>query len=154
MERESRTRLMTAMLLVVVFSAGLLLGLAADSSTLSAESPEVVAVGVAADTTTAEVSPRRRNMYQQVSPNEEQLALIETIMTEHRARTTALDAEMRTQSSAGFAVIVRETREAIKSVLTSEQAVEYQDLLDRYDARRAAERAAKAAEGETGDENR
>jgi len=150
---ESRTRLITAMLLVVVFSAGLLLGLAADSSSLSAESPEVIAAGTGSDSLETEAAPRRRNMYEHVEPNEEQLARIETIMAEHRARTTELDEEMRAQTSAGFRVIVLETREAIKSVLTSEQAAEYQDLLDDYDARREAERAAKAAEGETGDEN-
>ena len=127
--------------------------MAADSSSLSAESPELIASGAGSDTSEVEPAPRRRNMYEHVQPNEEQLSRIESIMTEHRARTTQLDEEMRAQSSAGFRVIVLETREAIKSVLTSEQAAEYQALLDAYDARREAERAAKAAEGETGDGN-
>ena len=153
MEQGSRTRLLTAAVLVVVFGAGVLMGLAADSN-LSAESPDVLAYVETPDTTEAEAPPRRRAMYEEVAPNEEQLALIQSIMAEHRARTNAFDEEMQAESRAGFGVIVSETRNAIKAVLTPEQAAQYQVLLDAYDARRAEERAAKeAAEGKTGDGN-
>jgi Spy/CpxP family protein refolding chaperone len=62
-------------------------------------------------------------------------------VAEHRARTNALDEDLRAKYRSDFRVILLETREAIKEVLTPEQAAEYQRLLDERDARDAAERA-------------
>jgi Spy/CpxP family protein refolding chaperone len=47
---------------------------------------------------------------------------------------------MRTALRKGFREILVETREAIKVVLTPEQAAQYQQLLDERDARVEAER--------------
>lgn len=138
MEHQARTRLVTALVLVAVFGTGVLLGLAADSNVnaLAAE----VTPSEAADTAAEKEAPRRRNLYDEVEPNETQLTLIDSIIAEHRARTTALDEQLRGQYNAGFRVILLETREAIKGALRPDQAAEYQRLLDEYDARRAAER--------------
>lgn len=142
MGRGSKTRLVTAGVLVAVFGAGVLLGLAADSNA-SAEAAEVGAAPIAStasvDTTNTEETQRRRRTYDEVEPNETQLALIDSIVAEHRARTRVLDEENRAQLQLGFREILLETREAIKSVLTPEQAAEYQRLLDERDTR-AAER--------------
>ena len=139
MGQESRTRLTTVLLLVAVFGTGVLIGFAADTDGTVQAAEVPVEQPVAADSTEGEEeAPRRRRIYEQVEPNETQLGLIDSIVTVHRARTNALDEEMRTQLSAGFREILLETREAIKGVLTEEQAAEYQRLLDENDARRAA----------------
>jgi len=140
MEHGSRTRLVTALVLAAVFSAGVLLGLAADSN-LGATPPEVTADAADTETETEEAEPRqRRRIYDQVDPTEDQRHLIDSIIGEHRARTNALDNEMRAEYRGGFRVILLETREAIKGVLTPEQAAEYGRLLDENDARARAER--------------
>ena len=138
MERSSRTRLVTALVLAAVFGAGVLLGLAADSN-LGATPPEVVADTTAIEDDTEEPR-RRRYTYDRVDPTDDQRTLIDTIIVEHRARTNALDQEMRTEYGGGFRVILLETREAIKGVLTPDQATEYQRLLDENDARSRDER--------------
>ncbi len=96
----------------------------------------MVAAEVEVDTNVSEVEQRRRRIYDQVEPNEEQLRVIDSIVTVHRGRTNTLDEEMRAQLNSGFRLILLETRDAIKGVLTSEQAAEYQRLLDENDARR------------------
>jgi hypothetical protein len=62
--------------------------------------------------------------------------LIDSIVAEHRTRTNALveqNEETRTQYQEDFAEIVHSTREAIKGVLSPDQASQYQRLLDeRY----------------------
>jgi Spy/CpxP family protein refolding chaperone len=138
MEHRLRTRLVTALVLAAVFGAGVLLGLAADSN-LGATPPEVTADAPETETEEAE-APRRRRIYDQVEPTEDQRHLIDSIIEEHRARTNALDDEMRAEYRGGFRVILLETREAIKGVLTTEQATEYERLLEEYDARGRAER--------------
>ena len=133
MEHQSRTRLVTALVLAAVFGTGVLLGLAADSNVhaIAAEPPVSVT-----DSGPGDDAPLRLPMYQQVEPNESQLALIDSIVKEHRSRTNALDEQFRVD----FRSIVLETRASIKGVFRPEQAAEYQRLLDEYDARRAAER--------------
>ena len=138
MGRESRTRLTTVVLLVAVFGTGILVGFAVDAEGDVLASEAAPGETVVSDTAASEDRRRTRRIYEQVEPNETQLGLIDSIVTVHRARTNALDEEMRTQLNAGFREILLETREAIKEVLTDEQAAEYQRLLDERDARRAA----------------
>ena len=137
MEHVLRTRLLAAVVIAVVFGAGVLLGLAADSS-LGAETAEVVA-GEA----NGEAEPERRRrapIYTQVDRTPDQQVRIDAIISEHRERTNALDKEARVTLRQGVRQIYLETREAIKGVFTPEQAAEYQMLLDAFDARQAAER--------------
>ena len=138
MEQGSRTRILTAVVIAAVFGAGVLLGLAADSS-LGADEAEVVA-----EETSGEEEPqgrRRAPTYAQVGPSPEQQGRIDSIVSEHRERTNGLDKETRAAYRTGFREILLETRDAIKGVFTLEQAEEYQRLLDERDARAAAERA-------------
>ena len=118
MEHGFRTRLVTAVVLVAVFGAGVLLGFAADPD-LRAEPPEAVVETTGADGDGEVEAPatERRRLYHQVDPNEEQLARIDAIVKEHRERTNVLTEESRAQLRAGFRVILLETREAIKSEL-------------------------------------
>lgn len=137
MGQSSRTRLLTAGMLVVVFGAGVALGLVVDSELGAKPAGEVAE---ATETEGEPEEPRRRRIYEEVGPNESQLELIDSVIREHRARTNALDRELRAEYQVGFRSILLDTREAIKSVLTPEQAAEYQRLLDEYDAEREAER--------------
>jgi Spy/CpxP family protein refolding chaperone len=138
MEHGSRTRLVTALVLAAVLGAGVLLGLAADGN-LGAAPAEAVP-----DTSESEGEhgepDRRARIYEQVEPTDPQRILIDSIVVEYRALTTALDDRLRAEYSTEFRTILLETREAIKGVLTPDQAAEYQRLLDERDERVAAER--------------
>jgi len=144
MGKGSRTRLATVLILVLVFGSGVLLGLAADSS-LSAEAPSE-STSIASEPVQgseeepAEPETERRYIYHEVDPNEEQLARIQTIVAEWRARREAFDEDSRTQWEQGRREFVLETRNAIKAALSPEQAAEYQRLLDEWEAERTAER--------------
>ncbi len=148
MEDGARTRIATALILAVVFTSGVLLGLAADRG-LWAEPPDssfiveppLVEDGEEAEEESAEESgAERRYIYHQVEPNEEQLARIETIVAEWRARREAYDDESRARWEAGRRELTLETRNAIKAVLSPEQAAEYQRLIEEWEAEREAER--------------
>lgn len=137
MEHGSRTRLVTALVLVVVFGSGVLLGFVADSNlgATTVESADEIANSAEAD------EPRSRTrLYDQVDPTEVQRTQIDSIVSEHRALTNALDEQLRGEYRAGFKVILLETREAIKGVFTPQQAAEYQRLLEEWDARPAEAR--------------
>jgi len=138
MEHESRTRLVTALVLAAVFGTGVILGIAVDTN-LGAAPPEVV-VEATGEGEGDEEPRRRTRIYEQVHPTAEQHVRIDSIVAEHRARTSALDKERRATFSEGFRVIILETREAIKGVFTQEQAAEYQRLIDDFDERAVAER--------------
>lgn len=133
MGHESRTRLLTVVVLVVVFGSGVLLGAVLDTRLGAEEPTDVVVVTAEADTTEAE-EPARQPTYMQVEPNEEQLERIEEIVAEYRARVNVLDEENRKRYRADFKVIRDDARDAIKGVLSSEQAAQYQQLLDERDA--------------------
>jgi len=144
MEHGARTRIVTAVVLAAVFGAGVLVGLAAKNSNVDAEAAEVTAQ---APDTAATPRSRAPKLYERVEPNETQLALIDSIVAKHRAAVNALDeerredvAQARDRYQSEFRSIVLDTREAIKHVLTPEQAAEYQRILDAWDAEKAAQR--------------
>jgi Spy/CpxP family protein refolding chaperone len=139
MEHAARTRLTTALVLAVVFGAGVLLGVAADSQ-LGAEPGATAAEEIQAP---ERVDRPGTPLSRQVDPTPEQLALIDSIVLEHRARTNALDKETRRAYRRGFRDILLQTRESIKGVLTPEQAAEYQRLVEELDARQEAERQSR-----------
>lgn len=145
MSQTSRTRLRTAGVLIAVFGAGILVGLVADSELGAAPVASEVAEATEPPEEPQEeaASGERRYLYQQVRANETQLSRIDSIVQEHRARRNAIDEELK-RVEAEFQVDYRanllSTREAIKSVLSADQAAEYQRLLDEWDARRQAER--------------
>ena len=139
MERTTRTRLITAFLLAVVFGSGVMLGLAADSS-LIAEQPSGTEAVAPEATPPAASEAARRYIYHEVGPNEMQLARIDSVVAEHRARRDALEEETKARYDEARRQILLDTREGIKAVLTPEQAAEYERLLDEWESRRAAER--------------
>ena len=135
MEHGSRTRLVTAVMLAVVFASGVLLGLAVDSN-LGAEPPEVTAERADARGPDGERRPRTR-MYEQVGPSADQKVFIDSIVKDHRARMDALHEEFRHAYYPLYQAVIQDTRRAIKEVFSEEQAAEYQALLDDFDRRKA-----------------
>lgn len=148
MGQGTKTRLLTVGVLVTVFGAGVLLGLAADS-TLTA-TPAAASTAVVAGTEVEESEPEapRIPMYEQVGPDPEQAVVIDSIVREHRARMDALNREFQERYDPQYRAIVEETRAAIKVVFTPEQAAQYQALVEERDRRRAAEAAGGAEEEE------
>jgi len=145
MGQGTKTRLVTAGVLLTVFGAGVLLGLAADS-TLTATPASAVPV-VSAEGEEGEVEARLP-MYAQVGPDADQSVVIDSIVREHRARMDALNREFQEQYDPQYRVIVEETRAAIKQVFTLEQAAQYQELVEERDRRRAAQAAGGGEEEE------
>ena len=138
MSQQTRTRLLTAGVLLTVFGAGLLLGYAADStltaSPAAASEPtdEVTSDGAAAE-------EERVPMYRQVGPDSAQSLVIDSIVQEHRERIDALNRQFQDEYDPQFRQIVEETRAAIRGVFTPAQAAQYQALTDERDRRRAEE---------------
>jgi cell division septation protein DedD len=130
MEKNARTRLVTALVLLVVFASGALLGVAVDR-TLDADPAEKAEE--------ADDGERRRRvpMYEQVGPSESQMISIDSIVQEHRARMSSLHAEFRSAYNPRYEALLEETREAIKGVFNPEQALAYDSLLAERDRRRA-----------------
>lgn len=126
MEKSARTRMTTAVVLAAVFAAGLLLGMAVDRST-------VVPADQIADTARQEERGQRPRMYEQVDADEAQLAQIEGIVREYRGDMRTLQREFRD----AYDALVQQTREAIKGVLSPEQAEKYDSLVAEYEKRRA-----------------
>ena len=135
MERTARTRLQTALILSVVFGSGLILGFAADRS-LGADQSDVGRIGEDVE------RERRVPMYEQVGPDEEQRILIDSIVKDYRDAMKALHAEFRASYNPRYEALVRETREAIKGVLTLEQRAAYDSLIAEREKNRA-ERGAR-----------
>lgn len=134
MDRLLRTRLITAVVLALVFGAGVLLGFAADRSLV------VTPSGEDARTEDEEQPTQRRPaMYEQVDPTEAQKMVIDSIVQEYRTAMRALHAEFSAAYDSRYQAMLRETRSAIKGVLTPQQAHAYDSLIARRDSL-AAER--------------
>lgn len=135
MDKVLRTRLVTAVVLLVVFGSGFLLGFAADR-TLGANPTE-------SDSPAEEASSgqRRVPMYEQVGPDADQMMVIDSIVQEYRAAMKSLHAEFRAAYNPRYQALVEGTRTAIKGVLTPEQAQEYDSLVAEWERRRAEREA-------------
>ena len=139
MSRQTRTRLLTAGVLLTVFGAGVLLGFAADTTLAPPPASASVMQPDGTPEAEGEEEPRRTAMYDQVGPDSAQSVMIAALVVEHRARMNALNEEFKENYDPRYRAIIEETREAIKEVFTPEQAAEYQRLVEEADRRRAAE---------------
>ena len=146
MGQGTKTRLLTVGVLVTVFGAGVLLGLAADSTLTP--TPAAASTAVASGVAEEVESERRIPMYEQVGPDPVQAVVIDSIVREHQARMDALNREFQERYNPQYRAIVEETREAIKVVFTPEQAAQYQALVEERDRRRAEEAAGGGDEEE------
>lgn len=132
MERNARTRLVTAVLLAAVFGTGFVMGLAVDRNAEAAP-----AVEATADEGEREERERRTPMYEQVGPTPDQSVLIDSIVTEHRGSMKALQKEFRDAYNPRYQALIESTRAAIRAVFDEAQAAQYDSLLADYDRRRA-----------------
>lgn len=132
MDKGPKTRLLTALVLAVVFASGAVVGLAVDRNLVADPVEEVPP-----DTEEEQSERRRVPMYEQVGPNEAQMERIDSIVKEHRQSMRALHREFNEAYNPRYQALIQETREAIKSVLDPEQAMAYDSLLAEYDRRRA-----------------
>lgn len=152
MEHGSRTKLVTAVVLAVVFSSGILLGYAvlgyAADGDLGAEAAEAVAEAEArgdrrgGDRRGGDMrdgEPRRRRpLYEQVDPTETQSSRIDSIMQAQRELMNQLTQDFREASGeyrSDYEALWRNTREAIVGVFTPEQGAEYRRILAEFDRR-------------------
>jgi hypothetical protein len=139
MSQQTRTRLLTAGVLLTVFGTGVVLGYAADSTL----KPTPAAALVAGDEVDGEDDgvDERVPMYEQVGPDSAQSVVIDSIVREHRARIDLLNRQFQEEYDPQLRQIVEETRAAIRDVFSPEQAAQYQALTDERDRRRAEEEA-------------
>lgn len=146
MDKLLRIRLTTAAVLAAVFGAGLALGLAVDRWLVTTPPQDD------ARTEQAGQAPSRRHaMYEQVNPSEAQKVVIDSIMSESRTAMRALHAEFRAAYDPRYEALVKETRAAIKGVLTPEQAHAYDSLIAERDslaAQRERERGSRSPRDE------
>ena len=144
MEHGSRTRLLSAVVVAVVFAAGVLVGFAADSSlNAQAAAPETESTAVVeTPESEAEAEQLRGTRFTRpLNPTPAQFDAIDAIIAVHRERTNALDEEIKALFRERFREeILLQTRAEIKALFSAEKAAEYQRLLDEWDARQAAER--------------
>ena len=129
MDKLLRIRLTTVVVLAAVFAAGLLSGLAVDRALVVIPEDEE-----ARRETAAQPGERRGAMYEQVGPSEAQKTVIDSIVAEYRTAMRALHAEFRAAYDPRYEALLRETRAAIKGVLTPAQAHAYDSLLAERDS--------------------
>jgi len=135
MEKGPRTRLVTALVLVAVFGSGLMIGVAVEDERAAGPADESAATEAAA------TEERRVPMWEQVGPNETQKASIDSIVRDYRGAMKSLHREFDEAYSPRYHALLSETRDAIKSVLSTEQGAEYDSLLAAWDRRRDEDRA-------------
>lgn len=150
------TKLVTAVVLALVFASGLVVGMAVDRRADTV--PDVDAQptaerdeGDARD----EDGEGRVPMYERVGLRADQEARIDSIVSHHRSSMRALEEEFESEYQAmrdlqkqfrdaynpRYWAIVDSTRQAIKAVLDAEQAARYDSLVAEYDRRRRSERS-------------
>ena len=139
----ARTKVVTAVVLALVFGSGVLLGYAADRTAVTASVAAAPAEAQAeAGSAGAEDGERRRRppIYEKMNPTRAQSAVMDSIMLVHRERMNRLHAEFRVARDVyetSFDALVLETREAIAAVFPPEKAEEYRRLLAERDRREA-----------------
>ena len=134
MESGLKARLVTTVVLVLVFGSGLTMGLALDRTPETAPTEEDARPERAdgsGDRSRRDRGPRPL-LVEQVGLTVEQKSQVDQIVEESRKRMKGLENETQPR----YHSIIEETRTAIKEVLTDEQRAEYDALL----AERARER--------------
>jgi len=139
MEQGSRTKLVAAMVLALVFGAGLLLGYAANGGPAEAMTVE---------RSSEEAPPAgRRNrprVYELMNPTPDQRVVMDSIMVVHQDQMNRLHEEFDVAQGAyqaSYDALIQKTRNAITAVFPEERRAEYRRRLEDYDRQRAEERA-------------
>ena len=154
-EKGTRTRLTTVLILLLVLLTGAVLGIAADrrlkSSAASSEIREdgTERGGAGEEGTQGEGeggdSARQRHLIvEQVGLSEEQKVQVDSIVDEYRQRVRELQDqlqdELREAYTPRYRELLEQTRTEIKGVLSADQAAAYDSLLAERDRRREQRR--------------
>lgn len=154
LEKATRTRLATVLILLLVLLTGSVLGIALDRRL---ESRAVASEGGPSGEATAgertgrggeaaTPSPgRRRLIVEQVGLTDVQKTRVDSIVSHYRQQMRDLQEELQKELETAYTPryrsLLEETRSEIKGVLTSEQRLVYDSLLAEHDRRRAERRA-------------
>ncbi len=154
MEKSSRTRLFTGVVLAVVFSAGIVLGVAVGHEGTGV--PATVARADSASTTQSDDSAgrrRRQPLYMQVDPTPEQKVRLDSILKQNhdsmrvllgefhqdydphydslQAAMDSLREAFRKKYDPRYQELISKTRAAIRQVLTADQATKWDSLMSK-----------------------
>lgn len=135
----ARTRLLTAVLLAVVFGSGFTLGMAFNHTAVATPADD-------AEEVTEAATEERTPMYEQVGPTEDQKILIDSIVQEHRQKMESLQEQFRATYNPRYEALIDSTREAIKKVFSQRQAAQYDSLIADYELRKAEREAREAGD--------
>jgi len=140
---------LTAVVLVAVLAAGILLGMA-----LKPEQPAAVAEAASATQSPDSAGRRHRPpIYMQLNPTEEQKAKLDSLLQQNREAMRALTKEFHEGFDPRYEALRKEyeeeygprydsliagTRAAMRKVLTPEQAEKWDSLIARADSMRAS----------------
>lgn len=125
---SKRVRLITLGVLFLVFVSGFLVGFAVDRGLVAGPAERTEE---ARDRRDRGDGPDRERRYviDRVEMDPERRSRVDSIIAFHRERTKELSREFEEEFRPRYRQIVSETREAIMSVLTDEQAAAYDSLL-------------------------
>lgn len=146
MERTTKARLASLVVLLTVLAAGFAMGLAWErrSGSLRAEDP---VGGEAAVERSREDGDRdgsekreRRLIIDRVGLTPDQEERVDSIVRVHRQGMKELQREFRAEYNPRYRALIRETRDEIRGLLTPEQRSTYDSLLAEHDRRRERER--------------
>lgn len=153
MERGLKARLVTVVVLALVFGSGVTAGLAWDRTPGAAPTEAMAQAehqgGEREDRERSGRSDRDRRplLVEQVGLTSEQKTRVDEIVESSRQRMRNLEKDTRPQ----YHAIIEETRTAIKEVLTTEQRAEYETLLSEHDREREEHRRGRSnSRGDSG----
>lgn len=153
MRTHRRATVTSALVLALVFTTGTLVGRAwgdqkERASAVAAETGD----GEGGGTADGERTGRRSPMYEQVGINDAQRVTIDSIVVHYRTGVRTLQRQSREAYEADYRILVDSAREAIKSVMTDHQRIEYDSLLRASDERRR-QRSSEREEDDDGRED-
>lgn len=125
---STSARLLSTALLILVLGVGFLMGMAWNGSEASA--------GVVEADSTSREPERRTRMIDQVGLDPQQQQEVDRIVEHYRVRMRALDREFQEAYRPRRGEIVRQTRDSLKTVLTPDQVLRYDSLLEARDRER------------------
>jgi len=128
MQSLMKTRLTALGVMLVVFVAGMAVGMVVDRG-LAVASPESAAV---AEEGEEDEERRRGRMIDQVALTPEQQVRVDSLVADFRERMKTFHESSRRE----WDHIVQDARESIKGVLNDEQRARYEALLEDRDRRR------------------
>lgn len=140
MNAVRRARLLSVVVLAVVFGSGILVGFALDRRLDMAEAQRLSDSRLASDEAEAgddddRSEQPRRYLYERVDPTDAQRVRIDSIVAAYQSDVRKFHRESRQFYDDGMRGLVLETREAIKGVLDPDQAARYDSLAADRDRR-------------------